>query len=72
MMALVDNYEPVPLELARRIGESGLLGDEQLDLLARTFLLADDAVYWQVPDEWFSEEGIIIDLGPLWRGDGCG
>lgn len=49
--------------LARRIGESGLLGDEQLDLLARTFLLADDAVYWQVPDEWFSEEGIIIDLG---------
>ena len=50
-------------QLIHRIAESDILDDEQLDLLAQTFLAADDAVYWQVPDEWFGDEVIIIDLG---------
>jgi len=49
--------------LIHRIAESDILDDEQLDLLAQTFLAAADAVYWQVPDEWFGDEVIIIDLG---------
>lgn len=40
--------------LVRHIADSSILDAEQLDLLARTFIAADDAVYWQVPDEWFA------------------
>jgi len=50
-------------KLVHRIAESDILDEEQLDLFAWTFLAADDAVYWQIPDEWFGEEVIIIDLG---------
>ena len=49
--------------LVRTIAESDILDEEQLDLFARTFLAADDAVYWQVPDEWFGDEFIVIELG---------
>jgi hypothetical protein len=48
--------------LVRRIADGGLLGEEQLDLLSRTFLVADDAVYWTVPADWFATEGIEITL----------
>lgn len=50
-------------KLVHRIAESEILDEEQLDLIAQTFLAADDAVYWQVPDEWFGEDVIVIDLG---------
>jgi len=46
--------------LIRRIEQSDILDDSQLDLLAEAFLAAGDAVYWQVPDHWFSDEGIVI------------
>ncbi len=46
--------------LIRRIEQSDILDDGQLDLLAEAFLAAGDAVYWQVPDHWFSDEGIAI------------
>jgi hypothetical protein len=49
--------------LVRRIAESSILDAEQLDLLARTLIAAADAVYWQVPDEWFAGgEHIVIEL----------
>ncbi len=48
--------------LVRRIADGGLLDEEQLDLLTRTFLVADDAVYWTVPADWFATEGIEITL----------
>lgn len=51
--------------LVRRIEQSGFLGDDQLDLLAEAFLAADDALYWTVPDDWFSEEGIVIWVGEV-------
>jgi len=50
-------------QLVRRIAESEILDEEQLDLFARTFLAADGAVYWQVPDEWFGDDVIVIELG---------
>ena len=46
--------------LVERVADSGMLTDEQLDLLAMAFLAADRCVYWQVPDEWFSEESVVI------------
>jgi hypothetical protein len=49
-------------QLVRRIADSGIIGDDELDLLARTFLTADDAVYWQVPADWFADEAITIVL----------
>lgn len=50
-------------QLARRIADATILDQEQLDLLARAFLVADEALYWPVPDDWFSDDDIIIDLG---------
>lgn len=59
--------------LARRIEESGMVADDELDLLAEAFLAADDALYWAMPDDWFSEEGIVIgevgDAAPEDSGD---
>ena len=49
--------------LARRIADATILDPEQLDLLARAFLAADEALYWQVPDDWFTDDDMIIDLG---------
>ena len=48
--------------LARHIADSGLLTDEQLDPLAAVFVAAGDAVFWQVPDDWFAD-GIDIVVG---------
>jgi hypothetical protein len=47
-------------QLVDRVADSGLLTNEQLDLLAMAFLAADRYVYWQVPDEWFSEESVVV------------
>jgi hypothetical protein len=49
--------------LVCRIADSGILDADQLDLLARTFLAADDAIYWQVSDEWIAGgEAFVIEL----------
>ncbi len=48
--------------LVRRIESSDLLDADQLDLLARTFLAANDAVYWQIPDAWFPDGSVTIEL----------
>jgi hypothetical protein len=53
-------------QLVRRIADATtILDQEQLDLLAHAFLAADEALYWQVPDDWFSDDDIIIDLGAI-------
>lgn len=31
-----------------------------MDFFAETFLAADEAVFWPVPDDWFSREAISI------------
>lgn len=47
--------------LVRRIEESGLVPDDQLDLLAQTSLAADDQVYWEAPANWFGGPAIVLD-----------
>jgi hypothetical protein len=47
--------------LVRRIEESGLVPDDQLDLLAQTFLAAGAQVYWQAPGDWFDGPAIVLD-----------
>jgi hypothetical protein len=47
-------------QVIRGIESRDLLEDEDLDLLATTFLAADDAVYWAVPDEWFEGGAVIV------------
>lgn len=46
--------------LVHRMAESGILDEEELDLLAQTFLAADDAVYWQLPDEWWGDDVVVV------------
>lgn len=48
--------------LVRRIEDEGVLDTGELDLLARTFLSADKALYWKVPDDWFDSVGVIINV----------
>lgn len=47
--------------LVRGIEESGLVPDDQLDLLAETFLAAGPQVYWEAPGDWFDGPGIVLD-----------
>ena len=46
-------------DLIRRIEQSGMVEDAELDLLADAFLAAGDALFWEVPDEWFGDEIVI-------------
>jgi hypothetical protein len=46
--------------LVRRIEDEGVLDADALELLARTFLSAEEALYWKVPDDWFDEGGVSI------------
>jgi len=47
--------------LVRRIEESGLVPDDQLDLVARTILTAGPQVYWEAPRDWFGGPAIVLD-----------
>jgi hypothetical protein len=49
-------------QLARQIADGDILEPDALDLLAESFLSADEFVYWRVPDSWFGDDGIEIDL----------
>lgn len=46
--------------LVRQVEESALLGDDELDELARLFIAADRGLFWEVPDEWFGDDVIVI------------
>jgi len=49
-------------QLVRRIEEADILKSGELDLLAEAFVASDGAVYWEVPEDWFGEDSIVIDL----------
>jgi len=49
--------------LMSQIADAGLVPDEELELLAETFVAAGPQVYWPVPPEWFTGPEIVIDLG---------
>ena len=47
--------------LVRQIEESGLVPDDQLDLLAQTFLAAGPQLYWEAPGDWFTGPAFMLD-----------
>jgi len=49
-------------QLVRRIASSSLLESDQLDVLAETFIVAGDAVYWRLPDAWLADEPVMVDI----------
>jgi hypothetical protein len=49
--------------LVRQIEESGLVPDDQLDLLAQTFLAAGPQVYWEAPGDWFTGPAFVLEPG---------
>jgi len=50
-------------ELLAGLEKTGQLSAEVLDLLAETFVSADEFVYWECPDEWF-QDGVLVLLDP--------
>lgn len=54
-------------QLIRAVEDSGILDGEEMDLFADTFLAADDAVFYRVPEEWWGPE-VTLDLR-RWEGD---
>ena len=62
LLLLTDGrWHNVTGRLVRRIEESGLVPDDQLDLLAQTFLAAGPQVYWEAPGGWFDGPAIVLD-----------
>jgi hypothetical protein len=55
--------------LVRRIEESGLVPDDQLGLLAQTFLATGAQVYWEAPANWFDGPAIVLDTDDANAGD---
>lgn len=62
MLLLTDRrWQSATGRLARAIADSDILADEHIDVLAEAFVAADDALFWQVPDDWFAY-GIDITI----------
>jgi hypothetical protein len=49
-------------QLVRRIDESGCVDAEDLDELAEAFVAADQVLYWVVPEDWFGDEEILVEV----------
>lgn len=48
--------------LVRRIADSGMIDGADLDMIAMTFVTADDHVYWEIPESWFGDESVVIHI----------
>jgi hypothetical protein len=48
--------------LVRRMADSGMIDVADLDMLAITFVTADDHVYWEIPESWFGDESLVIHI----------
>lgn len=53
-------WVPAAGPLMREIEATGLVADDELDLLARTFVAAGPRVYWACPDDWFDGSAEIV------------
>lgn len=51
-----------------RVNGSGLIPDEHLDLLARAFVAATEALYWELPADWFGGPEITMPSRARSRG----
>ncbi len=63
MLLVTDpRWVPVAQPLMRAIVATGILSDENLDLLAEAFVAAGPQVSWACPDDWFDGPAVVIDL----------
>lgn len=67
LMATDSRWKPIAHELIVALVDTDLLSGDDLDLVAEAFVAGDRWVYWECPDEWFSDE-ITIEL-PGWLDD---
>src|SRR5918995_431117 len=50
------------VRIIRGIADSGLVPDDELDLLPDAFLAAGRNIYWEPPADWFDGPEIVIEL----------
>lgn len=55
-----DRWSVTARPVAARLEATGLVPDDELDLLARAFVAADDTVHWACPVDWFDGSEIVI------------
>lgn len=48
--------------LIARIAETAIVPAEELDVLARAFIAADNGLFWECPPHWFAQGSIEIEL----------
>lgn len=53
-------WVPASQPLMRAVADTGILSEQDLDLLAQTFVAAGPNVYWECPSDWFSGPEIVI------------
>ncbi len=69
MLLVTDpRWVPASQPLMRAVSASGILSDEDLDLLAQAFVAAGPRVYWECPNDWFGGPAILIALDDEPRG----
>lgn len=56
-----DRWSVTARPVAAALEATGLVPDDELDLLARAFVAAGEAVHWRLPAEWFSGPEIVLD-----------
>ncbi len=63
MLLVTDpRWVPVAQRLMRAIAATGIVSDDDLDLLAEVFVVAGPQVYWACPDGWLDGPGVVIDF----------
>ena len=55
-----DRWSVTARPVAARLEATGLVPDDELDLLARAFVAAGDTVHWACPADWFDGPEIVI------------
>ena len=63
MLLVTDpRWVPVAQRLMRAIAATGIVSDDDLDLLAEVFVVAGPQVYWACPDGWLDGPRVVIDF----------
>jgi hypothetical protein len=60
LMATDPRWKSVGNELMHAIVDLGIVAAGQLDEIAEAFVAAEDHLFWECPDEWFSSEFVVL------------
>lgn len=79
MLLMTDSrWSATARSLAIAIEATAIVPGDDLDLLAQTFVLAEESIYWSCPSEWFDGPEIVVAIdddateADLTRGDDDG